>query len=325
MKKLSFFIATFAILASALPTTTLLAKESVIVCSSAEDFRNAYFARRFKEALPDIDVVIDYYPTGNHAAKLLSEGSRSACDISYDMEFAYLEKLKGNLAALPQYDQSIYTDDFIRKDAKWLPSYRNGGAVILNTQVLRAKGIPEPKSYEDLLKPIYRGLISMPNPKTSGTGYMFLANLAQVMGEKKAFDYFEKLSDNILQFTSSGSGPVKALVQGEAAVGLGMTGHAAIEISKGAPLKITFFKEGSPYTLYGMAVVKGKEKRPAVQKVVRFFYEHLMQENNEKFFPERVFKDKAYRLPNFPEKIQYADMGEDTLARKEHLLSLWDF
>ena len=88
---------------------------------------------------------------------------------------------------------------------------------------------------------------------------------------------------------------------------------------------ITFFKEGSPYTLYGMAVVKGKEKRPAVQKVVRFFYEHLMQENNEKFFPERVFKYKAYRLPNFPEKIQYADMGEDTLARKEHLLSLWDF
>lgn len=314
----------FAVL-TCLASGAALAKDKVIVCSSAEDYRNAYFAERMKKALPGIDVFIDYYPTGNHAAKLFAEGSRSACDITYDMEFAYLEKLKDKLAVLKDYDQSVFTDDFIRADGKWLPSYRNGGAVILNTAVLKAKGLPEPRSYEDLLDSRYKGLVSMPNPKTSGTGYMFLANLAKVMGEKKAIEYFEKLSENILQFTSSGSGPVKALVQSEAAIGLGMTGHAALEIGRGAPLKITFFKEGSPYTLYGMGVVKGKEARPAVQKVVRFFYEHLTEENNAKFFPEKVFRNKDFRLPNFPERIVYADMGEDSLARKERLLELWDF
>ncbi len=91
---------------------------------------------------------------------------------------------------------------------KYLPEYINSGAIILNTQVMEKNGLDVPTCYADLLKEEYRGLISMPNPKSSGTGYMFLKSLVNAMGEDAAFDYFDQLSENILQFTSSGSGPV---------------------------------------------------------------------------------------------------------------------
>ena len=84
---------------------------------------------------------------------------------------------------------------------------------------LEEKNLAVPTSYADLLKPEYKGLVSMPNPKSSGTGYMFLKSLVNAWGEEEAFAYFDQLAENILQFTSSGSGPVNALVQGEAAIG----------------------------------------------------------------------------------------------------------
>ena len=62
---------------------------------------------------------------------------------------------------------------------------------------------------------VYAGVVSMPNPKTSGTGYNFLKSLVNAWGEDAAFDYFDALAENVYQFTSSGSGPVNALVQGE--------------------------------------------------------------------------------------------------------------
>jgi iron(III) transport system substrate-binding protein len=51
-------------------------------------------------------------------------------------------------------------------------------------------------------------------------------------GEDAAFDYFDKLSESILQFTSSGSGPVNALIQEKADIGLGMTFQVVTTINQ---------------------------------------------------------------------------------------------
>lgn len=60
-------------------------------------------------------------------------------------------------------------------------------------------------------------MISMPNPKASGTGYIFYLNLVNEWGEEKTLAYFDSLAENIsgAGFTSSGSGPVQALKMGE--------------------------------------------------------------------------------------------------------------
>ncbi len=299
-------------------------KERILIYTSVEDYVIEDMNARLSEVFPDYDITVEYVSTGSHAAKLLTEGRNSECDITYDLEYAYMEQLAqaGVLADLSAYDRSIYLPDTIASDY-YLVQCRVGGAVILNTEVLQEKNLPEPTSYADLLKPEYKGLISMANPKSSGTGYMFYKSLANAWGKVEAAKYFDALTPNILQYTSSGSGPVNALLQKEVAIGFGMTSHAVTQINQGAKLKIVYFEEGSPYTMYGQSMIAGKDQRESVKAVFDFLVNTYSYELNEKFFPEQMFKDKVFTVENYPQNIIYSDMSNNTIEEKEQLLGLW--
>lgn len=302
-------------------------KEQVVIYTSAEDYRIEHLSERLEEEFPDYDITIEYMSTGNHAAKLMAEGKDTACDISYDLEYGYMSQLdaQGVFAKVSDsYDMSKYSEDTVLSE-NYIIELRNGGAVVLNMDVLAARGLQEPTSYKDLLKEEYKGLISMPNPKSSGTGYMFLKNLVNAWGEEEAFAYFDELSNNILQFTSSGSGPINALVQEEVAIGLGMTAQAVTQINEGVNLKVVFFEEGSPFSLYGQAMISGKENRACVKEVFDFLINTYCYEMNEKFYPEKIYKDKEFVIENYPQNIIYGDMSNDTSAEKERLLEKWNY
>ncbi len=297
----------------------------VVIYSGAEEYRHAYFMERLTEQFPDYDISIEYMPTGNLAAKLAAEGLDSEGDIFYDIDYSYAGMIEQYFADLSDYDQEIYMEDCRVKSNKYLCETRNGGAIIINPDLLAAKGLDEPTCYADLIKPEYKGLISMPSPKSSGTGYMFVKNLVNAWGEDKAFDYFDQLAENILQFTTSGSGPVNALVQGEAAIGLGMTAQAVTAINNGSNLKIVFFEEGSPYSLYGFSVLDGKENRKAVREVFDFFYTTLVVEDKALFYPEKIYKDLDFEVENYPTNIHYGDMSGNTTEEKLRLLDNWEY
>ena len=301
-------------------------RETVVIYTSAEDYRIEYMWQRLLEEFPEYDIIIEYMSTGNQAARLLAEGESTECDITYDLEFTYLEKLAdaGVLADLSDYDYSVFCDD-VNRSTYYMAEYRNGGAIVINPAVLQKYGLAAPESYDDLLNPEYRGLISMPSPVSSGTGYMFLLAMVNQRGEDEAFAYFDLLEDNILQFTSSGSGPINALIQGEVAIGLSITGAAVAAINEGAVLEIKFFEEGSPYALYGQAMIAGKEDRPAVREVFDFLYSVYGYENCAKFYPEQIYADRVFTVENYPEKIDYCDMSGDTTQRKEQLLAGWKY
>jgi len=299
----------------------------VLIFTSSEDYRIEHFQKRLNEQFPNYKVIVNYTTTGNLAAKLKAEGTDTDCDIIGEMEAGYLEGIIDNLADLSSYDSSIFLDELVPDHKQYLPFYKNAGCIIVNEKFLADRNIPVPASYQDLLKPVYKGIISMPNPKSSGTGYLFLKSLVNAWGEDEAFRYFDKFADNVLQFTSSGSGPVNALIQGEAGIGLGMTAQAVTVINNwDLPLKIIFFEEGSPYTMYGLGIVNGKETRKAVSDVFAFYMDALSREDKELFVPEQIFKDQVNTIPNYPQNIKPADMrGIGSLAEKERLLSKWKF
>jgi len=296
----------------------------VLIYSSAEDYRIEYLQRRLNEQFPNYTIEVQYMATGTHAATLLAEGTDTPCDITHSIDYGYLAKLDaaGLLADLSIYDENLYLED-TRHSKNYIIELRNSGGIIVNTDKLKQLGLAKPTSYQDLLKPEYKGLISMPNPKASGTGYMFLKCLVNTWGEAEAFSYFEKLTANIQSYTSSGSGPVQKLIQGEVAIGLGMTAQAVTEINKGAPLEILFFEEGAPFSLYGQSMIKGKEEDPKVAEVFDFIVRFYNYENNMHFFPEKIFTDKTCTVKNYPTNIPYGDMKNNTIDEKERLLNKW--
>ena len=62
-----------------------------------------------------------------------------------------------------------------------------------NTKVLAERGLPEPKCWADLLDPRFKDEVQVSDPNSSGTAYVLLASLVQLMGEDKAFDYMKSL------------------------------------------------------------------------------------------------------------------------------------
>lgn len=299
--------------------------KDVVIWTSGEDYKNEYYLSMCQEKFPDYNITLEYMNTSAIAAKVTEEGENCSCDIIVSEEYGYLHKCEDHLAELNDFDYSAFLDELVPESRKFTPESKQSSSIIINPKVLSEHGLPVPKSYQELLDPKYKGLISMPSPLSSGTGYMFLRQLTNEWGEDAAFDYFEKFSENVLQYTSSGSGPVNALLQGEAAIGLGMIAQAVTEINQGAELEVIFFDEGAPYSLYGNAVLKNSANKKAVMDVFNYLSTELCKDDNELFFPDQIFKDLTPEMEGYPQDVQHGDMSNDTLEEKERLQAKWTF
>ncbi len=128
-------------------------------------------------------------------------------------------------------------------------------AITVNTIELEKLGLPHPKSYEDLLNPEYKGLISMPNPASSGTGYLTVSALLQIMGEEKAWEYMNGLHNNIGVYTHSGSKPAKMAASGEYPIGISYGYPGVKQLNDGAPVAVYFPTEGSGWDSEANALI----------------------------------------------------------------------
>jgi iron(III) transport system substrate-binding protein len=326
MKKI-FWIAMTLFLAGMAFSCKKADNNTVIIYTSTEDFRTEHMQDLLKEQFPNYDITLQVLSTGNHAAKLKAEGTQTEADIILNLETGYLEGLQDILADLSAYDLSEFLPELVPASKRFLPWDKSSEAIVLSRSKLESLGLPVPSNYQDLLNPIYKGLISMPNPKTSGTGYMFLVSLINAWGEDAAFEYFDGLAENILQFTTSGSGPVNALIQGEVAIGLGMTLTTVNAINnRGVSLEMTFFEEGAPSITSGFGIIKGKDSRPIVKEVFEFAMTKLVKDDKELYCPEPVMLNQFNNIPNYPRSIPYANMdGVYDLSLKERLLEKWKY
>lgn len=110
------------------------------------------------------------------------------------------------------------------KDGYWIGFEVSPLSIVINKdrweKEFTNKGIEMPKTYEDLLNPIYKGEIVISNPNTSGTAYTMLASLMQSMGEDKAKDFFRKMKSNVGEFTTNGYTPAQKVATGEYLIGI---------------------------------------------------------------------------------------------------------
>ena len=165
--------------------------EAIVIYTSTEDYNMKLLEERLEKNFPNYKIEIEYLSTSNIATKVIEEGEKTECDIVFALEYGYLDMMiqKNALADLSaEYDRSVFAEDTILKsNSKFVvPTIRSGGGIIINKKVLADKGIKKPKKYEDLLKDEYKGLLSMPSPKSSGTGYMFYLSLVNALGEEAA-------------------------------------------------------------------------------------------------------------------------------------------
>ena len=322
------------------------AKDTIYIYTAHEDNRIAQFNKELKEKFPDYNIEIVSKTTGQLMAELEASGTSTDCDIFVGIEITNAEiLLKKNadlFADLSDYDTSHYVDEVLQyqKDVtladgsvrkghkKYHIQDKEAGCIVYSKSLV---GENIPTSYNDLLDAKHKGKIIMPNPKSSGTGYYFYNGLASLNGKDAALEYFTKLNENVKEWSSSGSGPVKGVDKKEIAVGLGMHFQAVEYANKNDDIGITYFTEGSPYTLYTMGMINGKEKNEKVKEVYDYFFNYVNYLDNCNIVPETIYK------PEFAKKVTVenwkspSDYGVDYTAMqnlldpdyKNQLLDAW--
>ena len=300
-------------------------KNRVVIATSAEDYRVKHLKEELDKKFKDLDIEILQLSTGKNAAKIKAEGKNTDIDIIMDLETGHAQTLKENFEDINFIDKNIYLDRV--KSIKYVPDVKYAGGFIINRDVIEERGLEVPKNYEDLLKPEYKGLIAMPDPKVSLTGYMFYLNIINIYGEEKGLEYIDNLEKNVKQFTASGSLPVKMLTQEEIAIGLGMVSQAVKEKNKGAKLEIIIPETGAPNNTTSNAVIKGKIKNENVKRVFKYIAEDFAPNIDASLYmPDRLYKNQKVRLENYPQNIKYGNMKDiDSIERKEDLISKWKY
>lgn len=299
-------------------------KNDVVIYTSMEEERNQDLSKQLKEEFPELNIAVQYMATGNSAAKIKNEGTSVEADIVIDLETSHMENLKENFADLSAFDTSNYKDD-VNKDSNYVVWTKSSSGLIIDKKYFDSKKLAIPKTYEDLLKKEYKDIIAMPDPKTSGTGYSFYLNVVNIMGEDEAIEYFKKLKENVREFTTSGSGPINLLKQGEIAVAMGMIYQGVQSINEGYEFEISLLESGAPYNTTSAGIIRGREENENVRKVFDWIIHDFIKYDTENYLPSKLLKDQASNIENFPENIIDADMKNvENMQVKENLTGRWE-
>ncbi|HEX5807389.1 MAG TPA: ABC transporter substrate-binding protein [Anaerolineales bacterium] len=209
--------------------------------------------------------------SGEALARIQAEKDNPQFDIWWGGPIDSFVAAKGE-GLLEPYDSPNYanlTDPTIMKDVdnQWVGVYMGTLGFATNTDWLADNpGVEAPTSWEDLLKPEFKGQVMVAHPSSSGTSYTALATILQLKGEDEGWEYLKQYAGQISQFTKSGAAPAKFVGQGEAAVAIVFSHDIVNEIDNNKmPLQLTFPEEGTGYEIGGMAILKGAKHPQAAR------------------------------------------------------------
>lgn len=219
-----------------------------------------------------IDVNVLRTSSGEGWSRIKSEAPDFGADLQWGMLHSIALKAEKE-DYLEPYDSPTWDDvpdEFKDEDGKWYGWSYWFNLLGINEDILEEKGLDKPESWEDLLDPQYKGEIVLPDPGTSGTAYLFISTIMQIMGEDEGWDYLEKLDKNVGQYVKSGDAPAQMVAQGEYAIGITWDQAVYNRIDEGYPLEAVIPEEGVGYDLDVIWMFKGTENRELVEEVIDY-------------------------------------------------------
>lgn len=238
----------------------------ITVYTALEDDQIAEYLPLFAAQYPEVQVNIVRDSTGIVTAKLLAEKENPQADVVWGLAATSLLVADEQGMLEPYIPAGLDRINPAFRDAREVPTWVGidtwFSAFCANTIELEAKGLPIPTSWADLIKPEYKGYLAMPNPASSGTGFLSVSAILQLMGEEAGWEYLDKLHENIAVYTHSGSKPCRMAGAGEVPIGISFDYRAISQKADGEPIEPVFPTEGSGWEMEANALVKKPEIKP---------------------------------------------------------------
>ena len=200
------------------------AEGELVVYGSCEEDYLAAACSKFQE-LYGIKTTYQRLSTGEVPAKISEENGKPSADVWFGgtnnpYDTAAADGLLDN-SYVPANAAHLTKDIYKDPNGYWYGIYTGLLGFMVNTDELTRLGLEAPKTWDDLLKPEYEGLIWLSNYNTAGTPKLVANLMIQLKGHDEGIKYLVDLDKNVKIYTKSGSGPSKNVGTGECVIGIG--------------------------------------------------------------------------------------------------------
>lgn len=240
----------------------------ITVYTSYEEDELAAFLEAMSKDLPDVEVDVLRLSTGDLRARMLAEADNPKHDVIWGWAATSMvdPRILEMLEPYSPADIDKVPARFRDKDGYWFATTGYMGAFCVNNEEMSKDNLAIPSSWQDLIKPEYKGKLVMPNPASSGTGYLHVASILQMMGEEDGWAYLDELDKNMDQYIKSGSKPCNAASAGENAIGISFALRAIKNIDEGYPITMVVPSEGAGHELEANALMKTSQNKEDAKK-----------------------------------------------------------
>ena len=328
-KRFLFLLALAMILALLVSACGKDEKAKVVIYTAKEPEEiEDYIQGMAEKTLKDIELEVLRLSTGDLTARLLAEKDNPQADVIWGTAATSMIILDNEGMLEPYAPKGVEEILGQFKDPANPPAWVGVDAYLtafcVNKEKANEFGLDIPQSWADLLDPQYEGHLVMPNPASSGTGFMFVSSVLQGMGEEAGWKYLAELDKNMAIYTKSGSKPCKMAGAGEYAIGISFAFKAADLIADGAPLEMVLPAEGAGYEVEANALLKGSDVSDAAKKFLDWAISDEAMEGYAKRFgvvarpgfpvPEGMPADTADRLFNM--NFQWSSDNRDRILEQ---------
>ncbi|WP_149535463.1 putative 2-aminoethylphosphonate ABC transporter substrate-binding protein [Siccirubricoccus phaeus] len=318
-----------AVLAAA-PAAEAQPRTRLTVYTALENEQLQPLKQAAEAAIRDIEIAWVRDSTGIITARLIAERQNPRADIVWGVSVFSLLQMEG-LEMLEPYTprgaealRPNFRSD--RSPMTWAGMDAFVAAICYNTIIAQQRGLPRPATWADLLNPAFRGQVVMPNPASSGTGFLTIAGWIAAMGEGPAWDYMAKLHANMQLYTHSGSAPCSNAARGEYGLGISLDMRAVTLKNQGAPIEIIVPTDGVGFDLEGTAIHRGARNLEAAKKLADWAVTRAANELYGRWYAVLAMPGVQPAIRGYPPEFEQRLVKQDfraVAARRDAILRDW--
>lgn len=314
------------LLATTLLCTALLAgcssptSSQVVIYSNADDeavaaMKNALDNNGYKD-----QYIFQTFATSELGGKLLAEGTNIEADL-VTMSSFYLDSAQDQNKMFVDLDFDVKTTE--KFPSFYAPITSQEGAIIVNTEELKANNLAMPTSLKDLAKPEYKDMISVTDITSLSTAWLLIQALVSEYGDDGAKEVLKGIYQNAgAHIESSGSAPLKKARAGEVAIGFGLRHQAVQDKASGLPIDFVDPTEGNFSLTESVAIVnkKSSDNQKKAMEMAKCIIENGREELL-KTYPNPLYEGETANSANqstYP-KVFSEKLTVDLLKKHQNL------